>query len=521
MIEAGETGMTALPKTARFSNWAIGALAAFLLFYLSWQAFHWLPGGRVQIGDLFFLPIGAAAVLASLQASRRCAQHRQLCWFWRLFALGLGAQLLGDTAMAIYDLRPGALPFPSLVDPPYLAFYVLMGLALLRVPLAPPAKSERTRIALDLAVAIIGGWMAIWYLVLAPTVTEGGMGALQMATSIAYPVGDVVLLAGLGVVVLRWSPLAIRRPLGFIVGGLSLFILADLAYGYALLHGTYAAGGPIDMLWIGALALFTLAATQQREARPGTAETSIPLRAPTESKVSWLPFGALAVGSATLLSSQWENPFVLELSLVAVAIALAALIALRQYLAQGEMIRLQGELRDAHEEMAKLASEDPLTGMANRRSFDEILEQELERANRYGRALSILFIDVDRFKAVNDDYGHTAGDNALKEFGSVMRDCLRSVDYSSRWGGEEFVVLLPETGSVEALRAAERIRASVEGHEFSFGGERGLTCSIGASSWPDDARDARGLLRLADDAVYDAKREGRNRVMAASNPVAA
>jgi diguanylate cyclase (GGDEF)-like protein len=503
------------------SNWAIAALAAFLLFYLSWQAFHWLPGGRVQLGDLFFLPIGAAAVLASFRASRRCARHGPLCWFWRLFALGLGAQLLGDTTMAIYDLGPGVVPFPSLVDPPYLAFYVLMGLALFRVPLAPAAKPQQARLGLDLAVAVLGGGMAVWYLVLAPTVTEGGTSALQMATSIAYPVGDMVLLAGLGIVVLRWSPLALRRPLVFIVGGLSLFILADLAYGYALLHGTYTAGGPIDMLWIGALALFALAATQQGEARPGTGETSIPLRAPTEGKVSWLPFGALAVGSATLLSSQWENRFVPELSLVAVAIALAALIAVRQYLAQGEMIRLQRELREAHEEMAKLASQDPLTGMANRRSFDENLEAELERASRYGRALSILFIDVDHFKAINDDHGHTAGDNALKELSSVMRDCLRPTDFPSRWGGEEFVVLLPETGSVEALHAAERIRASVEGHEFSFSGEMGLTCSIGASSWPDDAADARGLLRLADDAVYDAKREGRNRVMAASKPLAA
>ena len=185
------------------------------------------------------------------------------------------------------------------------------------------------------------------------------------------------------------------------------------------------------------------------------------------------------------------------------------------------MIRLQRELRKAHQEMAKLARQDPLTGMANRRSFDESLEQELERVNRYGRALSILFIDADRFKAVNDDYGHTAGDDALKELGSVMRDCLRPADLPSRWGGEEFVVLLPETSSVEALRAAERIRASVERHEFSFDGEKGLTCSIGASSCSDDAGGARGLLRLADDAVYDAKREGGNRVMAASKPLAA
>lgn len=494
---------------------------AFLLFYLSWQVFHWLPGAQAPVGDLFFIPIGIAAVVAAWLASRRCARHRRLCWFWRLFALALAGQLLGDATMAIYDFGPGAVSFPSLADPPYLAFYVLMALALSRVPLAPATRSQRTRIGLDLATAVLGGSMAIWYLVLAPTVTEGGGSALQMATSIAYPVGDMALLAGLGIVVLRWSPPTLRRPLGFIVAGLSLFIVADLVYGHATLHGTYAAGGPIDMLWIGALALFVFAATQQRVARPGTRETSIPLRAPIERKVSWLPFGALVVGSAILLSSQWGNRFVPELSLVVVAIALAALIAVRQYLSQGEMIRLQGELREAHEEMTRLASQDPLTAMANRRSFDESLEEELARAERYGRALSILFIDVDHFKAVNDDYGHSAGDGALKELASVIGDCLRPADLPSRWGGEEFVVLLPETACVEALRAAERIRASVEHHAFSFADGVGLTCSIGTSSWPDDAEDAQGLLRLADDAVYGAKRRGRNRVMAASKSLVA
>jgi diguanylate cyclase (GGDEF)-like protein len=494
---------------------------AFLVFYLSWQAFHWLPGEHAEVGDLFFIPIGLVAVVAAWRASRRCAEHKRLCWFWRLLGLALGAQLLGDTTMAIYDFGPGAVSFPSLVDPPSLAFYVLMALALSWVPLAPVTKSQLTRIGLDLATAIVGGGMAVWYLVLAPTVSEGGRGALQIATSIAYPVGDMVLLAGLGIVVLRWSPPTLRRPLGFIVAGLSMFIVADLAYSYAQLHGGYTAGGPIDMLWIGALAFFAFAATQQREARPGTRETSLPLRAPTERKVSLLPFGAIAIGSATLLSSRWGNRFVPGLSLVLVVIALATLIAVRQYLTQGEMIRRQSELHEANEEVARLASQDPLTRMANRRSFDASLEEELERANRYGRALSVLFIDIDHFKAVNDDYGHSAGDDALKELASVVRDCLRPADLPSRWGGEEFVVLLPETGVVEALRAAERIRASVERHVFSFAGETGLTCSIGTSSWPDDAGGAQSLLRLADDAVYEAKRGGRNLVMAASKSLAA
>jgi diguanylate cyclase (GGDEF)-like protein len=522
LVPLGSGGAPADPTTGlglprlRHGRRAIVALGTYLLLLTACQVLEWPSGNRAFFADLFFLPVETAAVVAAWAASNRCAGIPRLHAFWRLFACAVAAQMAGDVAMAIYDSGSAEVPYPSLADPLYLGFYLLMALALLLVPVAPATLAQRERIGLDLATAILGGSMAIWYLVLAPTVVEGGNSTLQMATSIAYPIGDVGILAGLAIVALRWSPATLRRPLALIAIGVSLFIVADLAYGYVELHGGISGSDPLDGLWIAAIGLFAIAAMQQSRVEPGDEETLIPTRAPIERRVSWLPFGALLIGSITVLSSQWGTRFVPELSLLLIAIALAALVAVRQYVTQGEMIRLEAELRGTHDELAHLASYDPLTGMANRRCLDEKLGDELTRARRYGRPLSILFIDIDRFKSINDLLGHKAGDAALREFAAVLEAQLRPADIAARWGGEEFVIVLPETANEEARATAERLRATVEDNAFDYAEGSRITCSIGVASFPGEAMDAAGLLGRADSATYAAKRNGRNQVVAAA-----
>lgn len=502
-----------LPIWVSMPRRAIAGLAAFLLLYLSWQVFHWIPGDTARVGDSFFLPMGAVAVIACWAASRRCAEVSRLRWFWRLMALTAAAQLAGDTQMALYGFGGGEIPFPSSADLAYLAFYPLMLLALVRVPVAPTSPTQRVRIALDLATALVGGAMVIWHLVLAQTVTEGGQSTLQMLVSVAYPIGDLALLAGLGVVLLRWSPATLRTPLSLIAAGLAMFIVADIVYSYAVLHDGYSSGGPIDTLWVGAMALFALAAMSQQTALPGAPETVVPNREISEQRVGWVPFVALGIGGLVLLRAEWGQPFVPQLTLVLAALGLAALIAIRQYGTQREMIRLQRDLREAHDELADLASHDPLTATANRRAIEATLAGEIERAHRYRRDLSILFLDIDHFKSINDSLGHATGDRVLEEFASTVKSCLRPVDTLGRWGGEEFVAVLPETGLEEAARAAERIRARVEAHRFPLAEGEDLTCSIGVGSDPSDATEIAVLIDVADRAMYEAKRLGRNRVM--------
>jgi diguanylate cyclase (GGDEF)-like protein len=166
-----------------------------------------------------------------------------------------------------------------------------------------------------------------------------------------------------------------------------------------------------------------------------------------------------------------------------------------------------------YRELEQLAITDGLTRLYVRRHFLELLNNELRRAQRYHRSLSLLMIDIDHFKAVNDTYGHPQGDQVLQELSGLLRRYGRRDDIVARYGGEEFVVALVETDQHGAAQAAERIRRAVEQHEFRVGTERlRLTLSIGVAGYPRDAGNQGDLIVAADQALYAAKRQGRNRV---------
>ena len=165
----------------------------------------------------------------------------------------------------------------------------------------------------------------------------------------------------------------------------------------------------------------------------------------------------------------------------------------------------------------RLAITDELTGLYNYRYLLERAEEEIGRAKRFGRSVSLLMIDADEFKVYNDTNGHPAGDVALAELAAAMRGAVRDIDIVCRYGGEEFAILLPETDGEGAFVVAEKVREAVANHAFKNGeGERTeqLTVSIGLSTYPGTADDREALLRRADDALYVVKRSGRNRVSA-------
>jgi diguanylate cyclase (GGDEF)-like protein len=161
-----------------------------------------------------------------------------------------------------------------------------------------------------------------------------------------------------------------------------------------------------------------------------------------------------------------------------------------------------------------LAYTDPMTGLYNFRKFRSHLENELKRASRYGHPLSLILIDLDGFKGVNDQYGHPAGDRVLAAAATVIKASVRTSDLPARYGGEEFVVVCPETTSDEAVVVAERIRAALDQcrTEVAPGALCHVTCSAGVASFPDHARDDIGLIEAADGALYYAKAHGKNRV---------
>ena len=175
-------------------------------------------------------------------------------------------------------------------------------------------------------------------------------------------------------------------------------------------------------------------------------------------------------------------------------------------------LRIQKALE--HARTRRLASTDGLTGVYNHRSFQERLSQEIARADRYSRPLSVLMIDVDHFKVYNDTYGHPQGDIVLQDLARLLQEMSRTSDTVARWGGEEFAIILPETDSVGAQKIGQRLCEQVErypfpGQELMPGGT--LTISIGVATYAS-ASSKEALLQGADTALYTAKREGRNRV---------
>ena len=199
------------------------------------------------------------------------------------------------------------------------------------------------------------------------------------------------------------------------------------------------------------------------------------------------------IGVLQLVNARDETgeivPFATELEGLVQALASQAAVAIRN-------ARLE-----------ELSFKDPLTGVYNRRYFELRLEEEARRHTRFGEPLSLVMLDLDRFKNINDDFGHRAGDETLREAAQLIVASSRSFSIVTRFGGDEFAVLLVNTPKAGALKYAQRIKDVIERHRFAHGP---LTVSVGIAALPEDVADSHDLLPAADRALYAAKRLGRN-----------
>lgn len=187
----------------------------------------------------------------------------------------------------------------------------------------------------------------------------------------------------------------------------------------------------------------------------------------------------------------------------------------------GELARVFNAMAETLERdqaaLEELATHDGLTGLLNHREFQRLLSIEIERSQRYKHNLSLLIVDIDHFKVVNDTYGHHTGDIVLRALAAQMRQLVRGIDYAARYGGEEFTIILPEMSATNALAAAERLRKSIANQSIVLDERQvvNVTVSIGVATFPEDADSKNKLIATADRALYAAKSAGRNRVLRA------
>lgn len=188
-----------------------------------------------------------------------------------------------------------------------------------------------------------------------------------------------------------------------------------------------------------------------------------------------------------------------------------------------ERVRAERELQILHQRVREQAAHDPLSGLYNRQYLNETFAREISRAQRSGRPLSVVMFDLDHFKAVNDRYGHLAGDEVLKAIGSLLHAQSRAGDICCRYGGEEFLLLLPEMNRAMARDCAERLRMTLAGTAIHHGDGKSLqvTASFGVAVYPQDGSSSEALIAAADAALYAAKAAGRNRVQCATEDTAA
>lgn len=198
------------------------------------------------------------------------------------------------------------------------------------------------------------------------------------------------------------------------------------------------------------------------------------------------------------------------------------------YLIKGEIdvpslersLRYALKLGETLEELRRLATHDALTGLLNRRVFEQTLAEEVERAKRFGRGFGLIICDIDHFKRVNDTHGHPAGDEVLREVARRLKAGLRNVDRVMRYGGEEFIVLVPEATLKMAREVAQRLSASVKAMPVQIGAQSlSITLSLGVAVFPTDGDTGAQIVQAADQALYAAKAAGRDRVMCRSESV--
>jgi two-component system cell cycle response regulator len=455
------------------------------------------PALMLFVGDILYLvPILAAVIVASTAARRLAGRQRRL---WLMLAVAYGAQLAGETTWAGYDyLTDSGPPVPSVADVGYLTASVVTVLALL-TGLGGAARLRRMRGVLDTGLILVALGGMGWQMLLRPQLSgDPQPGEL---VSIAYPILDIALLCCLSIVGFaghRRLPLAVR-----LVGvATALNAVSDMTYTYLSIFSEYESGGWLDFLFeAGAVTAFLAGVVAMRLREPPAEQRQF------DRGLTVLPLLIATAATFVLIIHRKVTAGAVDDLTLAVVGVLFLAVLLRQYLFVADRARLAEQLRQALQEQRRLAVTDGLTGLYNRRYLTERMAAHGAEAG----PVSLLVVDLDHFKRVNDTFGHLAGDAVLQESARRIGSVCRSTDIVARYGGEEFVVFLPDTDEREAIRLAERIRAVLrEAPVLVPPGAISISASLGVAT--DPGGDIDRLMDRADRALYRAKEAGRDRV---------
>jgi diguanylate cyclase len=401
---------------------------------------------------------------------------------WGCIAAGLAMYGIGNIVYFTYVQYQANPPAPSVADLAWLGCYPFLYVGVFQLARQRTAGTGPL-LRIDTAISALGlsAVAMIWFRVMLHG-THGSTATVLI--TMAYPVGDllfVLILLG-GLALNGWRLNKIWAWLG---SGLCLFAAADTIYAVRVATNSYRAGTLLDPMWAVAVTLIAIAAWQSQD------------RAPSIRTHGWAVLVVPTVFTATalaLLAIVGHGPGSLPIRALAAATVLAGLARAAFTFREMRALVVNGVE----------ARTDELSGLGNRRSFVEAVE---ERAAAGHDHFSVMLIDLDRFKEVNDSLGHLAGDRLLQEVGTRLQARMRQGDILARLGGDEFAILLDNTTPEDARVIAERLRLDLQQAFVSDGMTIYSDASCGIAAWPDAASTVGGLLQRADIAMYEAKRE--------------
>ncbi|UWP81467.1 GGDEF domain-containing protein [Dactylosporangium fulvum] len=472
--------------TASENRWA--TFVALGLLTATGFAIMQVTGAVPALAGALYTGLSALTAATVLVVTHRRRPPGRLGWY--LLGAGQIAYTIGDALHAVSRPPHDGPAFPSVADAFYLVQYpLLVGALVAFVRRRTPGRHTPTLI--DAGIIAVSVGLVSWVYLIGPLTADEGLSPAARLVTVAYPVGDLLVLV-----------LGLRMLLG---GGARtpsyLLLLTSLLtmLGADVAATLSRANAWSCFLWLATYALLGGAAlhpSMDRIDAPASAHTT----RTTAARLAVLA-GASLLAPAVLLLRYLQGD-VSDVPVIAIACALLFLLVLG---------RMAGMVAAQH----RIAVTDGLTGLSTRRAFEEQLRAETGR--RRHRGFGVVLLDIDHFKAINDEHGHAAGDRVLRDVARRLRAAARADDTVARYGGEEFAVLAPDAGEAEVAALAERVRRVVAGGTVDVGDgvHRCVTVSVGTAVLPDDTTEPDELVQLADRALYAAKRDGRDRVVAA------
>ena len=533
--------------------WVIPLIIVIPLFVYLFITFSLKEETRFIYSDFFSVFIDLIAFGAlSLGALQTRLVSKRLSYGWGLMALAVLCTLVGDSIWGYFEIVLKTAPYPSIADLFYILFYPAFFAGLI-VLLENPGKSENWILhGLNIAIIVAAFLLLFWIFLFNPFAgNQRHLPASELFLTFAYPISDLVLLLGLLFLTYFHSKNSFSGPILFLGSSISLLIIADFLFSIESAEGLYVTGSYIDLLyWISTLFVGYAGYLQAKMVPENPKSNKLDLRFKKlllkgERNFSFAPYFAIA-GAYLLLFLFHANPgvntsilfggvgFVISLVVIRQIIVLtkndqlvARLTAAlnRLNVQSADLENLNRELTTeidkrnyVEEQLTHEVLHDSLTGLANRTYLGQRFTQVLEEVtNSTTFDYSVLFLDLDNFKVVNDIFGHTIGDFALLELGSRLHKCIRGCDILARFGGDEFVILLENNLANEqhdenyAISIANTILEELERPYYYQNRKILLNCSIGIVQSIKGYKNSEDVFKDADIAMYAAKRNGKAR----------